>query len=171
MTRNKTLFQIGALVTLLLVALLVGSVTYARYRQAVEQEVGFTAKTLTENGAFLLASANGWQTTESGATLAFALSFEGDSAKKRPAVLRLTATQAMSEDVLVTLTVGDAVYTAARTPIAQGSALYAQMGAGYEFRFADENGEMTWQPNGIPMHLMVQGASDTAMLRLTVDEK
>ncbi len=171
MMLKKTQFYIGALTVLLLLTMLVGSVTYARYRQAVEQEVGFTAKTLTENGTFVLTSANGWQSTENGSTLTFTLSVEGNTAKKRPAVLRLTATQALSDEVQVVLTVGDVAYTATRTTVVQGSPLYEQMGSGYEFRFVDANGEMHWQPNGSRSYqLAVQGTSDTALLRLTVSE-
>lgn len=167
MRRN---IQWAALALLVTLALLVSGVTYARYREAVSQEMAFTAKTLTENGTFLLTSSTGWKQAENGITLAFTLSFEGTAAK-RPAALRLTATEALSPNAQVTLTVGDAVYTATRTTVAQDSVLYTQMGAGYEFYFEDTEGEIRWYPSeSQTMYLSVQGTSDAALLRLTVHD-
>lgn len=169
MMQKRTVFQLSVLVFLLVAALVVGNVTYARYRDAVSKEFSFTAKTATENGAIVVTSADGWQTTENGKALTFTLSLEGTPVEKRSAVLQLTATGRLSPKTQVTLTAGDAVYTATATPIVAGSALYAQMGDGYVFRFTDENGELTWPTDGTTaLRLTVLGASDAALLRLIV---
>ena len=169
MVSRKHLLVACALSLLLVLAAVGSGVTYARYRDAVQQDMTFSVKTLTEHGAFHLTSTNGWQSTENGTALTFSLTFEGTAAQIPPARLRLTATEALSPGVQVTLTVGDNTYTATPQPIAEGSALYTQMGAGYEFCFTDENGERSWQ-TGATIRLTVTGSSDAALLRLTVEE-
>ncbi len=168
MMRNKLLLSL-CIAILTVSVVLVGSVTYARYREAVAQEMAFTAKTFSENGMFAITSANGWQTTADGVSLTFTLSFEGKATENRPAVLQLTATEGFSETAQVIVTVGDTAYTATPTRVVQGSALHAQMGDGYLFRFTDEHGERTWPTDGkTTMRLQVLGASDTALLRVIV---
>lgn len=195
MKRRK--FHISPLLLLGLAALLtVGclmaavGISFARYRTDVKAGIHFrpdkTAQIclgyVAEDGSFL-AQQSSWVTVDETLRLSFAVS-NGSSASAFSAVdqqtgVRLIASlgawQANGAEAM-TLTVGNQVYTATAQRITEGSALYAQFGDGWVFRFLDAEGrEPSWTlPGGsfscTEMLLQVSAAaiSDTSLLQLQV---
>lgn len=172
MAYRKRIIQSICLILLLSLATLCLSVTYGRYRSTIEQAVSFQAKTLEETGAFRITSAKGWQTSGNGMVLDFTLSGGDASDPDCTACLRMTATEGLDPDVVISLTVDGKTYEATAYAIKEGAALYNQMGSGTEFRFSDAQGELGWKLTAAKsMRLSVQGVSDTALLRLIVQEQ
>lgn len=172
MTRLHRIIQLSCLALLLGLALISVGVTYARYTSTVQQELNFEVKTVGETGTFRLASTKGWQATADGMTLDFTIAPEGAAESPVTVCLRLTATETLSDDVTVSLSADGKTYTATASAIRKEDVLYAQMGGGTLFSFADANGELGWLLTAEKtMRLTVQGASDEALLRLVVQEK
>lgn len=169
--KKTHMIQVLCLTLLLCMVLVLGSVTYGRYQSTMEKPLTFQAKTLAQTGSYRITSDNGWQPSGEGMVLDFTLSGGENAEAGRAACLRLTATEGLNPKVEIHLTVDGKTYQATPHAIQEGGALYAQMGGGTKFRFADDSGELSWQlKEAKNMRLTVQGASDQALLRLIVGE-
>lgn len=170
MIRLHGRIQALCLLMLFLAVILCAGIAYGRYCSTLQQVVGFEAVLVDSTRALSIRSENGWQRTEATATLTFHL--ENGGAANQRACLRLTATEAFPANTVVTLAVGNTVYTAVPQAVEEGSPLYSKIGRGTEFRFYDTEGrEMTCAVSGTQeMTLSVEGASEAALLRLTATE-
>ena len=172
MLKTKRKIQIICLAFLLMVAVVLSSVTYSRYKSTVEKSFTFQAKTLAQTGSYSISSQNGWQKTSNGMVLDFTLSKSAKATSNLAAYLRLTATEGLSQSVTVILTVDSTTYSAKSETISEGNILYTQMGGGKEYSFHTANGELSFQINEAKsMRITVQGASEQALLRLMLVEK
>ncbi len=172
MLKTKRKVQIICLAVLLMVAAVLSSVTYSRYKSAVEKSFTFQAKTLAQTGSYSISSQNGWQETSNGMVLDFTLSKSANARSNLAAYLRLTATEGFNQTATVSLTVDSTTYTASREAISEGTILYSQMGGGKEYTFQTASGELSFQINEAKsMRITVQGASEQALLRLMLVEK
>jgi len=156
-------------------AVLIGALSlgtsYARYVSEVSKSLVFEANTVVGSGSVTLTSQNGWVATPKGQKIEFTLSGENRQASAKRVGVRVSATELVNPDIVIKLTVGDTEYTATPSVIAKDSALYKKMGAGSLYRFKNGESELSFdlieQKN---MTVTVEGASDTALLRLCVDE-
>ena len=172
MLKTKRKVQIICLAVLLMVAVVLSSVTYSRYKSAVEKSFTFQAKTLAQTGSYSISSQNGWQKTSNGMVLDFTLSKSAKATSNLSAYLRLTATEGFNQTATVSLTVDSTTYTASREAISEGTILYSQMGGGSKYTFQTASGELSFQINEAKsMRITVQGASEQALLRLMLVEK
>ena len=153
---NKfALLGILCVVTLLLT---VGA-TLARFRENVTDSLVFqpaTPESLT------LRSDSGWSTQGSVSRLSFTL--ENTTQQLETGKIYLLASMGIQsgDDLSIVLTHGENQYTAVAQPIEEGSAQYQSFGAGWVYRFLDEQGqELLW-----PM----EAQSEKACL-LTVESK
>ena len=172
MSRIHKGIRIVCLFLLLGVLLSCVGLTYGRYSSSIREDLFFEASLLDPQRNIRLVSEQGWQITQERAVLQFRLYNEAKAADQH-AYLRLTATEAFdAAAATVTLTVGDAVYTATAAAITPADSLYSKMGAGTEYRFYSDGQELVWPMNEErPLTLTVTGDSRPALLRLTAIEQ
>lgn len=158
-----------ALLLLCGVLLLSMGVALARFSSTVRGSLLFEVKPLDAGEAIQLNAPDGWQATETGTVLTFTVS--GTNGASRQACLRLTATEGLSPDTPVTLTVNGVDYEGVPRAIDPHELLYRQMGAGTEFCFYDAGDELLVSLSGEQtLVLTVAESADAALLCLTVTE-
>lgn len=163
--------RLVCLLALALLVLLSVGVAYGRYSSTRQETLAFQAAQNDAARAIEIRSDGGWTSTAAGVELTFSLANAADTAGQS-AILRLTATEGLDPAACaVTLTVGDAVYTGIPYAVQEGTPLYAQMGAGTEYRFHADDTELVWPvSDGQTYTLAVTGEADASLLRLTATE-
>lgn len=170
------------LTAVLVVTCLIGAigVSYARFTDGEDNvDVQFGVRQLApvylgiideEKGFIQEESA--WQTQDGQSRLSFAVS-NGGAEQDQCFLLRIIGslgTWSEDPEKTLTLTVEGVTYTAAVSPIVQGTALYAAFGDGWVFRFLDVDGnELNWNLEGgalsyTEMTLCLEGEAESAGL-------
>lgn len=145
--------------------------SYARYVSEINKTLTFEADTLVNSGSVAFTSQNGWEAAENGQKINFTLSGENRHNSPKRICVRITATDGFDPNAVISLAVGETVYTAKPSSIVKDSALYKKMGAGTLFRFYDGESELSFDlAEQKDMTLSVGGASDTALVTLCIDE-
>ena len=150
-----------ALLGILCVATLLLTVgtTLARFRENVTDSLAFQSETPE---SLTLRSDSGWLTQGSVSALSFTL--ENTTQQLETGKIYLLASQGIQSgsNLQMILTCEENQYTAVAQAIKKGSALYQSFGAGWVYRFVDEQGqELLWP---------IQAQSERAYL-LTVESE
>lgn len=158
-----------ALLLLCGILLLSMGMALARFSSTVRGLLSFEVKPLDAGEAIRVNAPDGWQVTETGTVLTFTVS--GTDGANRQAYLRLTATEGLSPETPITLTVNGVAYEGVPRTLDAHELLYQQMGAGTEFCFYDAGEELLISLSGEQtLVLTVAETADAALLRLTVTE-
>lgn len=148
----------GALVCLLLCAVLLVGNAWGHFSSQTQREVSIAADARQPlylqpvNGEGADVEAGQWSPLEGGGyTMSFALrnyrgSVCGDTARTASLLVLAGLGIAQPQNLTIKLYAGGSVYTGTPTDIADGTALAYSFGSGWCYRFYDaENKELTWQ--------------------------
>ena len=163
--------RLVCLLALALLVLLSVGVAYGRYSSTRQETLAFQAAQNDASRAISIHSTDGWRTTATGVELTFSLT-NATATPGQSVILRLTATDGFDPAACtVTLTAGDTAYTGTPYSVEEGTPLYADMGAGTEYRFCIGADEQVWAvSDGQTYTLAVTGEADASLLRLTATE-
>lgn len=162
--------RIACLLTLVALVILSIGISYGRFFSSLWKTVGFQAKPVDSSRAVRIDSEAGWQVDADSATITFTVANDSGDTDQR-VYLRLTATEGLPSDAVVTMTVDDVTYTASAEAITSGHPLYDKIGQGTQYRFYGQAGELDWPVSADQvMTISVQGDADVSLLRLTATE-